>query len=245
MSGSSPAGTIPASSRSSRTAPAAGSSPSSTAPPGTNHPPSKLLPGARRSSRILPAALSAYTAVPTLKTASGLGSGSLGRSHDLAPALGVALVRRVEGDAADDVAVALRQLRCDLLGLADDGEGVQDVVVDERAHLLPLALLREPVELGLQVAPAVVVQHAAVRGRRSVERDLLACAGSGLLHLLFGGAGDDERRPGDLDLAQLASRLLGAALERGKRDRAEVGLGGEPVAEEAVGDLARDLRHQL
>src|SRR5258706_8519931 len=37
-------------------------------------------------------------------------SGSLQRSHDLAPALGIGLVRRVEGDATDDVAVPLRQL---------------------------------------------------------------------------------------------------------------------------------------
>src|SRR6476661_2563710 len=58
-------------------------------------------------------------------------SGSLEGSHDLAPALGVALVRGVEGDAAHDVAVALRQLGADRLGLADHGEGVEDLVVDE------------------------------------------------------------------------------------------------------------------
>src|SRR5688572_32853310 len=118
--------------------------------------------------------------------------GSLERSHDLAPAVGVALVRRVERDAADDVAVALREVRSDLLGLADDGKRVEDVVVDERAHLLPLALLRQPVQLRLQVAPAVVLEDAAVGRRRAVERDLLPCAGSRLLHLLLGRAGHDE-----------------------------------------------------
>jgi hypothetical protein len=42
------------------------------------------------------------------------------------------------------------QLGRDLLGLADHGEGVEDLVVDELAHLDPLALLGERVELVLQ-----------------------------------------------------------------------------------------------
>ena len=90
--------------------------------------------------------------------------------------VGVGLVRGVEADAVDHVAVAALQLRRELLGLADDGERVEDLVVDEVAHLDPLALLRQLVELVLQVAPAVELEHAAVRGRRAVERDLLAGA---------------------------------------------------------------------
>src|SRR3954468_23719690 len=172
-------------------------------------------------------------------------SGSLQRPHDLAPALRVGLVRGVERDAAHDVAVALRQLRADLLRLADDGEGVEDLVVDERAHLLPLAFLGQPVEVVLQVAPAVVLEHAAVRGRGAVERDLLAGAGCRLRHLLLGGAGDDERGTGDLEVAHRAARLGKAALERGDRHRPQVRLGREAVAQEAVAHLAGDLGHEL
>ena len=54
---------------------------------------------------------------------------------------GSVLYGRVEADALDDVAVAAVQLGRDLLGLADDGERVEDLVVDEVAHLDPLALL--------------------------------------------------------------------------------------------------------
>ena len=92
------------------------------------------------------------------------------------------------------VAVAPVQLGRDLLGLAHDGERVEDLVVDEVAHLHPLALLGEGVQLVLQVAPAVEVEHASVRRRRAVERDLLAGAlrPPPAISLLV-RAGDDER----------------------------------------------------
>ena len=78
--------------------------------------------------------------------------------------------------------------------LGHDRELGEHGVVDEVAHLDPLTLLGEPVELGLGVLPAVVGEHALVGGRRAVEGDLLAGAGGGLLHLVLVGAGDDERR---------------------------------------------------
>src|SRR5207302_1349740 len=79
----------------------------------------------------------------------------------------------------------LPELGGDVLRLrGDDRERVEDVGRDELAHLDPLALLRERVELRLQVAPAVQVEHAAVRGRGAVERDLLLHRGLGRLHLL-------------------------------------------------------------
>ena len=84
-----------------------------------------------------------------------------------------------------------------------------------------------------------------VGGRRAVEGDLLLGAGLRRGQLLLGGAGDDERRPGDLDVGQRAARLGRAPLERGQRDLAEVALGGEAVAQEAVAHLAGHLGHQL
>src|SRR5690349_2662203 len=90
--------------------------------------------------------------------------------HDAGPALAVALVGRVEADAVDDVAVAVEHLRRDLLGLAGHRKRAEDLVVDELPHPLPFALLRQPVEVTLEVAPAVQLEDAPVRGRRPVER---------------------------------------------------------------------------
>ena len=103
------------------------------------------------------------------------------------------------------------------------------------AHLHPLALLRERVELVLQVAPAVQLEHGAVRRRRAVERDLLLRARSRGLELLLVRAGDDERRPRDLEALDRLARLRPAALDRGQRDLADVALGREAVEDEAVG----------
>ena len=64
-------------------------------------------------------------------------------------------------------------------------------------------------------------------------------------HLLVVVAGDHERRAHDLEALHGLARLRPAALEGGDRDLAEVLLGREAVAEEAVADLAGDLGHQL
>ena len=105
-------------------------------------------------------------------------SGDLMSSRTLRPAVGVALVRGVERDPVDHVAVAAVQLGGDLLGRADDGERVEDLVVDQRRPSAPT----RPAWTGalsslLQAAPAVQLEHAAVRRRRAVEGDLLAGAG--------------------------------------------------------------------
>ena len=172
-------------------------------------------------------------------------SGSLECGEHAGPAVGVGLVRGVEADPLDDVAVALVQLRRDLLGLADDGEGVEDFVVDEPAHLHPLALLGQPVELVLQPAPAVQLEHRTVRRCRPVEGDLLACPGCGLGQLGLGAARDDEARPDDLEALHRLARLGPTALQGRQGDFAEVALGRESVADEPVADLTGHFRHQL
>ena len=64
-------------------------------------------------------------------------------------------------------------------------------------------------------------------------------------HLGLVVAGDDERRPDDLETVHRLARLGPTTRECGERHFAEVALGGEPVADESVADLAGDLGHQL
>jgi hypothetical protein len=71
-------------------------------------------------------------------------------------------------------AVALLDLRGDLVRLATTANCIEKLVVDPPAHLVPLTDLGEAVQLGLQFAAADRLEHGAVRGRRAVERDLLA-----------------------------------------------------------------------
>ena len=129
--------------------------------------------------------------------------------------------------AGDDVAVALGQAAGDVFRLGDDGERRQHLVVDELAHRRPVAGLGEPVELGLEVAPAVQVEHGPVRGRRTVEGDLLAHRLLGCRPLGVVCAGDDEARPADLEAVESLAGLRPAACERRQRHLTEVALGGE------------------
>ena len=61
--------------------------------------------------------------------------------HDLAPALWIAAVGGVERNALNDIAVTVIQFRSDLFRKSDDGKGIEDLIGDERAHLVPFALL--------------------------------------------------------------------------------------------------------
>ena len=101
--------------------------------------------------------------------------------------------RLVEADGVGDTVDAVADVTRDVGRGAAGGDGVQDLVVDESAHLLPAALLGQCVEFGLQVLPAVCGQHRPVRGRRPVERQQRACPRVGLLALGVGFAcGHDD-----------------------------------------------------
>ena len=73
-------------------------------------------------------------------------------------------------------------------------------------HLVPAAVLRQPVELGVQVAPPVALERGRVRRRRSVERELLAGDVLEPLELLLAVGGDDERGAHDLHVGTRAAR---------------------------------------
>ncbi len=138
-----------------------------------------------------------------------------------------------------------RNSGCDSLGLGDHREGVEHLVVDQLAHGLPFAALGEPVQLVLQLSPAVEIEHSAIGGGRAVEGDLLSGRFRRRGHLLLGVPGDHEQRSGNLEPVEGQPRSLAAALQRWDRHLAQVALGREAVAEEAVADLTGDLGHQL
>ena len=70
------------------------------------------------------------------------GSDGFEVGHHLGPTVGIAGVGGVETQSLDDVAVARPKLGCDGFGLADDRKRIEDLIIDERAHLVPRALLR-------------------------------------------------------------------------------------------------------
>ena len=76
-----------------------------------------------------------------------------------------------ELNAIHQIAEARPDLLGDMVGVADDGESMQDVVVDDRCHGCPFTSLRHGVEFDTELAPAVVVEHRSIGGRGTVERD--------------------------------------------------------------------------
>jgi hypothetical protein len=64
--------------------------------------------------------------------------------------------------------------RCDLVGLADHGDRLHELVVDQLGHRRPLPRPRPALQLGVELAAVVQLEHRQVRRRRSVEGELLA-----------------------------------------------------------------------
>ena len=121
-----------------------------------------------------------------------------------------------------------------LLRRADDGEGLQHLIGDERAHLLPLALHGHLVQAGGEAAPAVDIEHALIGAGGAVEGDALGDLLLAAPDLGVGVADDDEAAAEQLDIGEFAACLAGADLEVGQEDVGEV-LG----AEERVGGGGR------
>src|SRR5581483_12456081 len=103
-------------------------------------------------------------------------------------------------DPVEDAAVAGDDGGADLLGLAGDREQVEDLVVDQGAHLLPAALLGQVVEGGGEIGAAVEGQRLAVGRGRGVEGDLEPDGRLGGGQLLVAVAGDHEYRGVELDV---------------------------------------------
>ena len=61
--------------------------------------------------------------------------------HDLAPALWITAVGGVERNALNDITVTVIQFWSDLFRKSDYCESIEDLVGDERAHLVPFTLL--------------------------------------------------------------------------------------------------------
>ena len=115
------------------------------------------------------------------------------------------LLLTVVHDAVAQVTEPLGQHTRDVVGWRHHCERIEHLVGDQLTHRHPLAALRHRVELLADLAPAVQLEHAAVSGRRAVERDLLLRGRGGLLHLLVVRAGDHEDRATQLEVS---GRLL-------------------------------------
>ena len=72
----------------------------------------------------------------------------------------------------------------------------------ETRHLVPPVLAGQALELGVQVAVAVELEHRQVRGRRAVERELRADRLPAALELRLVAAGHHDRHAHDLDVAR-------------------------------------------
>ena len=82
----------------------------------------------------------------------------------LSPAALIARVWGIKAEALNDIAVTFREFGCDCFGLANNGKRVEDLVGDEISHFDPFALLRECIELRLQIVPAMYLEHARIGG---------------------------------------------------------------------------------
>ncbi len=99
-------------------------------------------------------------------------SGLLEAGQHLGPTFGLHRVGRVEVEPVDHAAEPLEHLAGDVVERAHHGEGVEHLVVDQVGHLVPGAALGQRVELGLEVAPAVQLEHRSVGRGRAVEGEL-------------------------------------------------------------------------
>src|SRR5215831_12783436 len=68
-----------------------------------------------------------------------------------------------------DTAVAGTEPRRQLFERPADGERIEHLFVHVLAHLDPAPLLRQRMQLLLELAPAVRLEHRTVRGRRAIE----------------------------------------------------------------------------
>src|SRR5690606_21042701 len=105
----------------------------------------------------------------------------------------------------------------DRFGRSGDADRVEHLVGDAAAHLEPLPFLREAVQLGLEVAPAVVLEEDAVGRRRSVEGDLRLRLRTRARDLLLAPPEHDDRLAGDLDRVARPSRAGETLVEGGQR----------------------------
>src|SRR5262245_47717572 len=72
--------------------------------------------------------------------------------------------RETNEDAVDHPGAAVTDLARDLIDGCDDRERLENLVVDQRSHRIPLALEAQPVQFGVQVPPAVQLEHLPVCG---------------------------------------------------------------------------------
>ncbi len=120
-------------------------------------------------------------------------------------------------------------------GAAVGGDEFEQIVVDEPDHLGPAALLGQQVQLGLEVAVTVHLEHRSIGGCRTVEREQAPGRVDGGVELLLGAAGghDDLR---DHREVRTGAPGRGESGVDARQDRfANESVGGERHHQQAVG----------
>src|SRR5882757_10481070 len=130
--------------------------------------------------------------------------------------------RKAHHDAVDHAVAPIPDLDRHLVDWGDDRELLKDLVVDERAHGVPIALPRQTVQLVVQPAPAVKLQNLAVGGSRAVEGDLLAGADGGGAQSGFVFCSHHEHRTRHLKVAAPPARPVHSAQQCGSGHFLEV-----------------------
>ena len=122
-------------------------------------------------------------------------------------------VRISRGRTVNDVAVTRANLPSDGRWFTNNGEVLEDAVVDQFTHGFPAALLGHRVQLGLQFANTNRIEHGFVGGSRPVERDLPAGCDFRLFQFLLVLPGDDEHGVTDFEVISTLAGLRKTSLD--------------------------------
>ena len=101
---------------------------------------------------------------------------------------------------------------------ADNGERVEDLVIDQIRHIVPAPGLRQKMEILVQRTPAMEFQDTAIGRSRSVKRDLFSDLRSPPVLRLRVATGPDQRDSGDLEVGAVAPASGKAGFDRRQSD---------------------------
>ena len=153
------------------------------------------------------------------------------------------LIGHRQADPCGNVPVADCHLAADLGRRTDHGDHVQHLVIDAGGDLVPAPLLGQPVQFGLDLAPAVHLEGGPVGGGRTVERQVHPDAPEGPFPFLLVAVGAGEHRGDHHHVVPGSPHGLDSVLEAGNRHFLEEPAGVERMDEDAVGHLAGETCH--
>ena len=149
-----------------------------------------------------------------------------------------------QADPIDEVAARFEDSFGHLMRRADGGNRVQQRIVDQIAHSVPLALSGHGEQRLVNVSPVHAFQNGQVGRGRGIEADLAPGRGGGLFDRGGIGPGCHDDLAGHLDLRPRAAADGEPASKRGQAVLAEGAPGMEWVDDVAIAHLAGDLHHK-